>query len=326
VVLSLELVLRGMDQRRSRSVEGARAGAGAGLLEAGILDRLTNALERLGQGQARPAVAFRTPTFDGQGDVELFISQFQEVAAANQWEEVAVLLHLREALKENARDCGRAPTTGGILTALRARYGLSPREARTRLNTLHRDHTTTLQEHAMEVQRLVGVAYADLPLHNRMNMVVDMFCSTLGNAYLQRHLLAVPTPTLEHAVQAGNEFLQIKPSSVRGNVRVVEEEAEPSSELTTPPVSHVGTTPMANPMEGMMASLTQLMSQLTAQLGKLQSPATVPGQPGRPPKRELMCWKCGQPGHVQRRCPRQRERTTQYTGPKGSGNGLGPQW
>jgi hypothetical protein len=290
--------------------------------EAGLLDRLTVAIELLSRQPARPAETFKTPSYDGQGDVELFISQFVEVADANHWEAAATMLHLRQALKEGARDCGRAQSLRGIFTALRARYGLSPREARSKLNNLRRDSSTTLQEHASEVQRLVYIAYADLPRCNQTDMIIDTFCSTVGNAYLQRHLLAVATPTLEDAVRAGNEFLQIKVYSAKSSIRMVEEEMPEEPEKPVTQVSAASSTPA---VESLLAPLTQLLQQLTDQLGKLQVPATVPGNPGRPPRREVVCWQCGTPGHVQRECSAKvtnRGNQLQFRRP---GNGASPQ-
>ena len=83
------------------------------------------------------------------------------------------------------------------------------------LARLKRNVKTTLQEHAAEVEKLVNLAHADLPTEYRTSMLVDMFSATLGNAYLQRHLLAVHAPTLERAVRAGNEYLQIQPTNFR---------------------------------------------------------------------------------------------------------------
>lgn len=40
-------------------------------------------------------------------------------------------------------------------------------------------------------------------------MAKQMFCSMLNTACLQQHLLAVPTPTLTHIVQASIEFFRI---------------------------------------------------------------------------------------------------------------------
>ena len=97
-------------------------------------ERLIEAIEALVERQGRepgPAMpAFKAPQFDGEGDVEYYIQQFTDVATANQWTEPAQLLYVRESLKEGARDCGKAPTVAGVFANLRARYGLTPREAR----------------------------------------------------------------------------------------------------------------------------------------------------------------------------------------------------
>ena len=49
---------------------------------------------------------FKSPEYNGTGSVEVFIRQFLDVAEANTWDEKAALLHLRMALKDDARDCG----------------------------------------------------------------------------------------------------------------------------------------------------------------------------------------------------------------------------
>ena len=55
-------------------------------------------------------------------------------------------------------------------------------------------------------------------------MMVEAFASTLNNPPLQRHLLAVATPTLEAAVRAGSEYMQIQPSQNNSAIRMVDEE------------------------------------------------------------------------------------------------------
>ena len=62
---------------------------------------------------------------------------------------------------------------------------------------------------------------------------MDSFASTIGNGYLQRHLLAVPSETLEEAVRAGNEYLQIhtaRPFSYRHSANVVDHGEEEETE------------------------------------------------------------------------------------------------
>ena len=75
------------------------------------------------------------------------------------------------------------------------------------LAALRKDTRTTLQEHATEVERLVGVAYQEMDADQRREMTVEMFASTLSKPPLQWHLSAVATPTLEVAVRAGSEYL-----------------------------------------------------------------------------------------------------------------------
>ena len=134
-----------------------------------VLGRLTEVLERMWiepRATINPPIRqFKAPQFDRNGDVEYFIRQFLEIAEANEWAAAAARLHLREALKETARDCGKPDTLDGIFAALRARFGLTNREARARLAALKREHKTSLQEHASEMERLVTIASADPPAH-----------------------------------------------------------------------------------------------------------------------------------------------------------------
>ena len=135
-------------------------------------DRLKEVLERLaGRPMLPPPVQqFRALQYSGQGDIEYFISRFEEITGADEWGPAA-LLHLRDSLKESAKDCGRAANVQAIYAALRARFGLSPREARSRLSNL---------------RRLVNIAYGDLPPDHRAGMRLETFCNTLGYLPLQQ--------------------------------------------------------------------------------------------------------------------------------------------
>ena len=272
-------------------------------------DRLTEVLERLAGRPVVPAPApqFRAPQYNGQGDVEYFVSRFEAVSDANDWGHAAALLHLREALKEDAEGCGKAPTVPAVYAALRARFGLSPREARSRLSTLRKEYRTSLQEHAAEVERLISIAYGELPIEYQAGLKVETFCSTLGYMPLQRHLLAVPAHTLEDAVRAGNEFLQIKPGGEKSHasIRQIEDEEEEET---------------LSPTDKMLVGLMQAMQQLAEKVGALQE------QPKRTNGRgtsnnQRLCWECGKEGHLRRNCPNQKSPSDQTA----QGNGQGPQ-
>lgn len=288
--------------RRARSAE--RAGG-----QEDVLARLTEMLQAafLNPGRQGRTDRFRSPTFDGSSDVNFFIRQFEEVAEANDWDRAAARIHLRAALTDTAAACGQAETVEGIINALRARFGMTAREAKAQLVTLRRHPTTKLQEHAELVERLVNVAYADFPRLHKEDMKMDIFHSTLNQPSLQRHLLAVPTPTLEAAIQAGNEYLQIKPSG--DAIRQIEE----------PDVARANSDPLS--------TLMDTVSKLAEEVRTLRSERRT--DTNRPPRdntnsRATRCYGCNREGHLRRHCP-SAPWNRQTTGSPSSGNGFGPQ-
>ena len=240
---------------------------------------------------------FKPPQFDGEGDIDLFIQHFQEVAEANGWNGMATLLHLREALQGGAREYGRPATTEEVFAALRSRYGLTTKEARGRLNGLKKEPRQSLHDHAIEVEKLVRKAFGDLPVEVQTNMMLDAFCSSLGNATLQRHLLAIRPETLTEAVQHGQEYLQVKTdrNTVPSQVRALEE-TEEGKEL--------------DPLSILMETVKQLADTVRELKQASQKPSKPKG-----------CWGCKKDGHVRKDCP------THPWEPKAkqTGNGDGPQ-
>ena len=104
------------------------------------------------------------------------------------------------------------------------------------------------------MKRLIAIAYGELPVEYQAGMKLETFCSTLGYVPLQRHLLAVPTHTLEDAVWAGNKFLQIKPGGEKSNtsIRQIGDEEE-----------------ALNNTDKFLAGLVQAMQQLAEKVGTL---------------------------------------------------------
>ena len=289
--------------RRTQSLDrGARAPTDD------LLGRLTDILEGIRVEQrAGPRDTFKAPQYRGEGDVEYFIQQFTQVATANGWTELATLLHLRESLQDGARECGRADTIQGVFNILRARYGLTVREARNRLGCIKRNNRCPLQEHATEVERLVRVAYQELPEHIRANMLLDTFCSSLNHAGLQRHLLAVQPLTLEAAVQSGNEYLQVQTDGRTNSgpaIRVMGEEDDSVAAVEP----------------NTLTLLMQAIEKLTAKVDQLE---LAKQRPKKSSATEAKCWGCGQVGHIRSKCttqpwPRQAPSNT-------SGNETSPQ-
>ena len=278
------------------------------MAEARLAEAIEALVERQGREPGPLMPVFKPPQFDGEGDVEYYIQQFTDVARANQWTEPAQLLYIRESLKEGARDCGKAPDVVSVFNSLRARYGLSPREARARLAGLRKEGRISLQEHATEVERLVEVAYHGMDREQRREMMIETFSSTLNNPPLQRHLLAVETPTLESAVRAGGEYLQIRPSTGGTAVRVVEED-EQETDRVSPVTSETLMSSMMGVLQGLMGQLERMATQTESSRAKKESA-----------KSNKKCWGCHKEGHLRKDCP-----TKPWDTAAPQGNESGPQ-
>ena len=148
--------------KESWKISTARTG-GAG-------NRPASALEQLSRPNTTYREVFKAPDFTGDGNVEDFIQQFYELTIANDWSGMATLLRIRIHLKDNVRKCGSHATLEEVLEALRSKYGLTIREARTRLTSLKRDTKLSLTDHVTEVKSwwkrhiLTSLRHTDRPV------------------------------------------------------------------------------------------------------------------------------------------------------------------
>ena len=270
-----------------------------------VLREMVETLRRDRPGPAPAQLAhFKPPKFNGVGNVETFIQQFVDTMDANEWAPVASVLHLRGCLEE-ARECDASGDLQGIFAALRARFGLTPREARAKLSRLRREYKVTLQEHSSKVASLAQVAYPDLDPGTRQEMTLEHFIHSLNYVGLQQHLLAIRPDTLEEAVSAGNEYLQVKQPGQAGIRQVeVSEEIEGQGEAE----GRVETValPPSDPMTVLMAAVAQLAQSMEA----IQQAVTR----RRPAKDQVKCYNCGELGHYRAQCKKETLKGTKQTG------------
>ena len=137
----------------------------------------------------------------------------------------------------------------------------------------------------------MGVAFHGMDVEQRKEMTVETFASTLNNLSLQRHFLAVETSTLEAAVRAGAEYLQIRPSPSGPAIRVVEEEAGETDRVC--PVT----------CETLMSCMIGVLQRLMGQLERM----TTRTESARPKREQAKtgkkCWGCHKKGHWRKDCP-----------------------
>ena len=255
---------------------------------------------------------FRPPTFMGEGDVELFVKQFDDVAEANGWTEVQQTLHLRTQLQGAAQNCGRGSSKAEIVGDLRARFGLTCRQAKDRLRTLRRGQGQSLHALCTEIARLVELGFPILPRPDQDAMVLDYFMQAVENKALQRHMLTVKPGTPMEAVQAAEEFF-----TAGGSERTF------SSQRAMPVEADYEVVAMAreDQLHKSLAGFSQLLEGQTALLTKLldrledRRPVSTPAQTGTG---RVRCYECGGP-HFKRHCTQESARQ----GSNGRANGSG---
>jgi len=242
------------------------------------IEALVTALQGLrGQGQAAPGDRYRLqpPTFGGDGDVEQFIKEFEDVAATAEWPVRVRVLQLRACLTGRARNFALGPDEAHILRALRARFGLTTEEA-------------------------FGHATGD----DRKRLVFNAFFRSVNHPDLQRYWLAAKVKSLDEALEMGKAYFQVEePRRANYAARQVAGDAE-----EVPPTPQVAAAATPSPEQTQLNMLMSMMKGLQATVTELQRNQTdrrAPrsrDDPVRPPM--PTCWECGMPGHVRRHCPK----------------------
>ena len=215
--------------------------------------------------------------YDGTSSWEGFLAQFQLVADVSGWAENQQVLHLAAALEGEARrallDLGRGSISlEALTTALGQRFGDSQSliSLRDQLHSRKRQTQEKLGILAADVRRLVNQAYADLPLSATRCLALDYFLRSLQPPRLRQQVrLARPT-TIEEALRTAEEV-----------------EAVLAEEGTT------------------TAPLVPRHQVRSLQESEEESPRPVRAARAEGP---LLCWGCGQPGHLRRECGQARGR------------------
>jgi len=255
----------------------------------------------------------RAPIFSEEEDVEQFITEFSDVAAICRWPARVTLIELRPA-----KPYGIGQDVGDIFETLRARFGLTARDARVQLQELRRNPKTTLRERATVVKQLAQVAYCDLPANGQQSLALDAFLQSINNLGLKQHLLVAEVETMERVLRIRNAYFQAD-SMCRPGATVQQVGADDDVSLSTSPATtavHVATAAANEPtslttslVRELLVEIRQLRQQSTAER-PIRSPAAVDSRRGP------VCWGCGSGGHFIRSCPHGRGRQLNGNGPR----------
>ena len=263
---------------------------------------------------ARPVVL--PEPFDGQSSWGDWKLHFEDVAAVNTWSAEQKLQWLRVRLTGRAQKAfHRLPAESqasydAATRALQERF--EPKSRMTRyqaeFESRSKKRTEGWADFAEDLRSLVDKAFPDLKPEARERFALQSYLKQLDHPQVAFSVRQRRPATLDDAVTATLEMKSYV-SSPRSGVQSVS--SGPGSEDVTVEV----TTPVATASTDTTARLTELMEKLTERVQTLElqaTPTTREGTPrppasGRRPRRgstPIICWSCGQPGHIARTCRR----------------------
>lgn len=310
----------------------------------GMINQLVEALS-LAQTQNRKQI--KAPAFNGIGNVELFIQQFKDVAAANHWTPEDSLLHLRLNLTDKAQECGEFDNLEEVWEELRSRFGLTYKQARDRLSSLRKVSGVTMHELGMEISRLTKLGYPAMAAPDQEDLALDRFQTVMNNVELRRYLTPLRPQTMRECLRLSEEFFQAEqglkstrvtavtetPNPVVEAIKALKEtvlkQAEEIKELKAlpgpAPAAATSAPPSQAPAQGQLSLQDLLMASLATSLSNQGSrqPASRQRRSGPP-----SCYHCQGP-HFKNQCPELKQQngqgTTQTTNQRQpAGNYSGP--
>lgn len=143
--------------------------------------------------------------YDGKTDVEDFIALLQHLANIYGWEHDQKTIHLKTSLTGPAAECARPDTSARIYEDLRARFGITPDEAKRKLLGMRTGQQDNLRELADKIKKLTMLAYPGTETNLQETLALDHFKRVI-NADMSVFRVSRPPANLDEAVRTCCEY------------------------------------------------------------------------------------------------------------------------
>jgi hypothetical protein len=233
------------------------------------------------------------PKYNGKFDFVDYLTQFECLAEDNGWDYHTCGRKLSLSLTDNARsilstlDKSVRRDYRTLCQALMSLHTTPGGDGvkRTELHTATRTEGQCPSAFSRELRRLAARAYPTEPLPDAV--LTQLFIKGLRDAQMERHVNLQDPQTLDEAVKHACAYMAYSSP--------VDRKPKPAAQ----PVAVVS----ANKPQNLQSQVVELAEKYD-QLLKLVNQQR--------PKQSGLCFRCGQPGHIARRCPNQQP--PHYTG------------
>lgn len=226
----------------------------------------------------------KTPRYDGKANWEAFHAQFELLAQASRWSTEEKALQLAMCLTGDALSSLLLLSPDdrcdyrALVEALKRRFGTCSTSSvlRSELCSRHRRPGEPLRVLANDIEGLVHRTYCHMPPAIQSELARDHFLQALSPSDLRIQTLLAHPKSLQEALDVATERELLGAPMVKDAV----------------PVNMTNVSQTNSPETSELSELIQLVRAAT--LEKKQRPR---------PRRQLICWSCGLPGHMARDCP-----------------------
>lgn len=260
-------------------------------------------------GEHNIAVPLKTPKYTGRSNWEAFHAQFELLAQAGRWTLEHKALQLALCLQDDALDCllllgsEDRKDYNALVGALKRRFGqcVQPDVFKNKLSTRNRLAGEPLRVLANDIESLTRRAYAHMPSSVQNELAKDQFIRALSPPELRMQVQLIHPASLQEALDLAMERECLCGATAGGD-----QSGQPPACRAAKP------TQLDQEKPAWVSELTELVRAVSLQ--SAQGSSATPA----------LCWGCGQPGHLLRRCPKASRKQGNDTG-AAEGRRRGPQ-
>ncbi|CAC5379035.1 unnamed protein product [Mytilus coruscus] len=177
--------------------------------------------------------------YDGEGNWEDFLVQFELIAAINKWSDIEKALELATSLRGTAQsiltDLRPEMRTNFIqLTAALASRFQPENQAemyRAQMKSKIRGRTEQIPVLGQDIKRLVRLAYPSVPIEVKEQLERDCFIDSLNDADMEWAIFQAKAKYIDNAIQVALEYEAFQNSSRKHGTKPVHVEIPPTCEM-----------------------------------------------------------------------------------------------